>query len=173
MLDDNFLYIAWLHAVIPVSCKSSPRSLSAPRLHSLLFQAFPRKPKPCCHVYRSSYSAERQPYNQFISLICLRPPSLQVRLPRRLHLLACITSCLRPCLSVCISVCQPASAPLLRPERDIICLFKGENGGNNSLFAYSTAQFNTIYYPHGMFYIPNPAPLPPHHPGSQAGRKAS
>lgn len=62
-----------------------------------------------------------------ISLICLRPPYLHVCL----HLLACITSCLSHYLSFCISVCPPASAPLLRPQRDIIFFSR-----NNDLFAF-------------------------------------
>lgn len=123
-------------------------------------------PKPCCHGYHYSYSAEYQPQEKkWISLICLRPPYLQVCLSRCLHLLACVTSCLSHYLPVCISVCPPASAALLRPQRDVIFLFKGENRGNNCLFApfaslsawilYATIQYNTIYYPRGMFYIPS------------------
>ena len=102
---------------------------------------------------------------KFISLICLRPPYLQVCLPRRLHLLACVTSCLSHYLPVCISVCPPASAPLLRPQRDLISFSREKteetmvllqsSAGLPAWLSYATIQYNTIYYPHGVFYIPS------------------
>ncbi len=85
--------------------------------------SFQRYPGCQSHVAMDTTKAIQQKTShtkKFISRICLRPPYLQVCLPRRLHLLACVTSCLSHYLSVCISVCPPASAPPVRPQRDII-----------------------------------------------------
>lgn len=101
---------------------------------------------------------------KFISLICLRPPYLQVCLPLRLHLLACVTSCLSHYLPVYISVCPPASAPPLFLKETLLPfegwkLRKQWSFFSHSFpafllgFYYGTIQYNTIYYPRRMFYI--------------------
>lgn len=150
-------------------------------------------PKSCCHGYHYSYSAEYQPHKKFISLICLRPPYLQVCLPRRLHLLACVTSCLSHYLPVCISVCPPASAPLLRPQRDFIFFSREKTEETIVLLQSSPAfllgfymqQYNIIpfiillecfIYPLFHFSPLSPSlrslPAPSCAPSLQAGRKA-
>lgn len=89
-------------------------------------------------------------------------------LPRRLHLLACVTFCLSHYLPVCISVCPPATAPLLkllllkgillsfhrRKLRNYISLF-GLLAILPAQLLYATTQYDSIYYPHGVFYIPS------------------
>lgn len=110
---------------LSVQCESQ-HPLAAPLLFCTRcsFQRSGECQKPCCHGDHYSYSAEYQPHKKFISLICLRPPYLQVCLPRRLHLLACVTSCLSHYLPVCISVCPPASAPLLSDLKETLFSFQ-------------------------------------------------
>lgn len=122
------------------------------------FPELPRMPKPCCHGYYYSYSAEYQPHKTFISLVCLQPSYLQVCLPRSVHLLACVTSCLSHYLPVCKSVCPPASAPQLSISKHFISGGKPREQWSlwkpdASLFGIHFPQNNTIYYPSGRFYI--------------------
>lgn len=145
MIEDKYWHIAWVHAApIWTRCFSlsgvnpSIHSPPARLLHSLLFQSY----RACqSRVAMDSTTAiqqntSRTKKKKIISLICLRPPYLQVCLPRRLHLLACVTSCLSHYLPDCISVCPPASAPLTRPQRDFIFYLREKNrGGNNGLTA--------------------------------------
>lgn len=71
-------------------------------------------------------------HTQIISFICLSETSSDVSLPRCLHLLASVTSCLSHYLPVCISVCPPL-------------LF--------GFLAIPPAEYYSIYYPHGVFYV--------------------
>lgn len=135
VIEDNYQYMAWVRAAIPlclvwILASLAVCSSSALAALSSIFQE--------CQIHVAMYTAPTIQQNTsrtktFISLICLRPPYLQVCLPRSLHLLACITSCLSHYLPFCISVCPPASAPLLRPQRDII-LFSREKTEDTMVF---------------------------------------
>lgn len=108
-----------------------------------------------------------QPLTKKNSFPHLSATSLEVYLPRRLYLLACVTSCLSHYLPVCISVCPPATEPLLkllllketllsfhcRKRRNYISLF-GLPAILPAQLLYGTTQYDRIYYPHGVFYIP-------------------
>lgn len=141
-------------------------SLSSP-LYSLLLPALPRMPS---HVAMDTTTAIQQNTNhkkKKNSPICLLTPYMQVCLPGCLHLLACVTSRLSHYLPVCISVCPPASAPLL-PDISFFSVLKWEKGREQEtmvIFAllanlpsrllYATTQYDTIYYSHGLFYVPS------------------
>lgn len=146
------------------------RSPPAPPLRSLLFSSATENARN--HVAMETTTAIQQNTSRtkkFISLICLRPPYLQVCLPRRLHLLACVTSCLSHYLPVCISVCPPASAPLLSDLKETLFSFQARKhlAGLPAWLLYTTIQHNTTYYPHGMFYIRCLSFLTPFFPSPQ------